>query len=55
MYSSTDRIHAWRRLCGVDDRYSWSIELDVALLDDVGEPRGKKLLYAYVVGEPNHP
>jgi hypothetical protein len=24
-------------------------------LGDTGEPRGKKLLYAYIVGEPNHP
>ena len=32
-----------------------SVFVTAESVGDTGEPRGKKLLYAYIVGEPNHP
>ena len=32
-----------------------SVFVTAEVLGDTGEPRGKKILYAYIVGEPNHP
>jgi len=32
-----------------------SVFVTAEALGDAAEPRGKKLLYAYIVGEPNHP
>lgn len=37
-------------LAGID-----SVFVTAELLDDAKTPRGKKLLYAYLVGQPNHP
>jgi hypothetical protein len=32
-----------------------SVFVTAEVFGDTGEPRGKKILYAYIVGEPNHP
>ena len=44
------KVNDAKLLQGID-----SVFVTAEASNDVGEPRGKKLLYAYVVGEPNHP
>ena len=44
------KVNDAKLLKGID-----SVFVTAEISGDVGEPRGKKLLYAYVVGEPNHP
>jgi hypothetical protein len=44
------KVNDPKLLKGID-----SVFVTAEALGDAGEPRGKKLLYAYIVGEPNHP
>jgi hypothetical protein len=44
------KVNDPKLLKGID-----SVFVTAEALGDTGEPRGKKLLYAYIVGEPNHP
>ena len=44
------KVNDPKLLKGID-----SVFVTAEVLGDTGEPRGKKLLYAFIVGEPNHP
>jgi len=44
------KVNDSKLLQGID-----SVFVTAEALGDTGEPRGKKILYAYIVGEPNHP
>jgi hypothetical protein len=44
------KVNDPKLLQGID-----SVFVTAEALGDIREPRGKKLLYAYIVGEPNHP
>jgi hypothetical protein len=44
------KVNDPKLLKGID-----SVFVTAEAIGDTGEPRGKKLLYAYIVGEPNHP
>jgi hypothetical protein len=44
------KVNDPKLLKGID-----SVFVTAEAMGDTGEPRGKKLLYAYIVGEPNHP
>lgn len=44
------KVNDPKLLKGID-----SVFVTAEVVGDTGEPRGKKLLYAYIVGEPNHP
>ena len=44
------KVNNPKLLQGID-----SVFVTAEVAGNVGEPRGKKLLYAFIVGEPNHP
>ena len=44
------KVNDAKLLEGID-----SVFVTAEVLGDAGGPRGKKILYAYIVGEPNHP
>jgi hypothetical protein len=44
------KVNDPKLLKGID-----SVFVTAEALGDAGEPRGKKILYAFIVGEPNHP
>ena len=44
------KVNDAKLLQGID-----SVFVTAEVLGDAGGPRGKKILYAYIVGEPNHP
>jgi hypothetical protein len=44
------KVNDPQQLKGID-----SVFVTAEVAGDVGAPRGKKLLYAFIVGEPNHP
>jgi len=44
------KVNDPQQLKGID-----SVFVTAEAVGDVGAPKGKKLLYAFIVGEPNHP